>query len=414
MSAPASADGGTVLAVNAGSSSLKYGLYGREGKALWTGCYEGLQPGGQAQHRQQQPLPGLPEPLNLGANTNSFDAALADLLARLDRQGALPLAIAHRIVHGGERCVAPCRLDAGTMAYLHSLSPLAPLHQPHNLAGVNALARLLPRLPQIGCFDTAFHAEQPAVEQWLPLPRALRAQGLRRYGFHGLSYQYLSETLARHSRRSRGRAILAHLGNGASVCATLDGSSIASSMGFSALDGLMMGSRSGAVDPGALLHLLRQGWSVERLEQTLYKASGLLGVSGLSADMRTLRASPEAAAAEAIALFCHRLRREAAALLAPLQGLDLLAFTGGIGEHDAGVREALCDSLGFLGLQLDRQRNAAASGQGVQALHSSTSAVEVWLVPTDEGRVAASAAWRWLDAEARSAPAQRAASTLSV
>lgn len=364
----------TVLAVNAGSSSLKYGLYPADGPALWTGQAEGLEAAGEA----------------------GFQAALQRLLERIADSGAELLAVSHRIVHGGGLCTAPCRLDAALLARLRTLEPLAPLHQPHNLDGVEAFARALPGLPQVGCFDTAFHATLPAVERQLPIDRTLAAQGLRRYGFHGLSYQFLADTLPAHSARAGGRVLMAHLGNGASLCAVRGGRSVATTMGFSALDGLMMGTRSGSLDPGVLLHLLRQGWDAARLERLLYQGSGLKGVSGLSADMRTLRASEAPEAAEAIALFTHRVLREAGALSAVLGGLDALVFTGGIGEHDAVLRADLVGGLAHLGLALDPAANAAARGDAVLPVHAPHSAAEVWVVPTDEGRVAARAAFALL------------------
>ncbi|MFM9879924.1 MAG: acetate kinase, partial [Burkholderiaceae bacterium] len=240
-----------VLAVNVGSSSLKFGLYARSsGPALWSGQMEGLEPGGAGRlvvrGEPDQALEVLP-------GQDIFDAALALLVHRLQRSAQQVQAVAHRIVHGGERCTQPRWLDADTLAYLTSIQSLAPLHQPHNLAGVAAFARVMPQLPQVGCFDTAFHATLPEVERCLPIPRALAEQGIRRYGFHGLSYQYVQQALQRHSQRAQGRVLMAHLGNGASVCATLGGRSVATSMGFSALDGLMMGTRSGSLDPGVLL-----------------------------------------------------------------------------------------------------------------------------------------------------------------
>jgi len=381
-----------VLAVNAGSSSLKFGLYPPQGAAVWTGAYDGLEPGGAPQGH----LDGETLVLTVAPGASPFDAALSHLAQALRQHGGRLAAVAHRIVHGGDRCVAPCLLDAATLADLHALDTLAPLHQPHNLAGVKAFAELLPGVPQVGCFDTAFHATLPDVERRLPIARDLAAQGLRRYGFHGLSYQYLSDTLRRLSPRAGGRALLAHLGNGASVCATLNGQSVATSMGFSALDGLMMGTRSGSLDPGVLLHLWRQGWELAAVEQLLYKDSGLKGVSGVSADMRTLRASDQPAAHEAIELFTHRLRREAGAMLAVLRGLDLLAFTGGIGEHDATLRADLAGTLAFAGVRLDPGANAAARGDAAVPIHRADSAVEVWVVPTDEGRVAARSAFALL------------------
>lgn len=393
MSGARAAAGPLVLAVNAGSSSLKFGLYPREGAALWTGSYEGLEPGGMPAlklDRSCETLDGISDA------RGGFDVALAHLLATLTSQGQTPVAVAHRIVHGGERFVAPCRIDEAALAELHRLDTLAPLHQAHNLAGVAAFARALPGVPQIGCFDTAFHAGLPVVEQRLPIDRTLAAQGLRRYGFHGLSYQYLRDELLQRTPAASGRAVLAHLGNGASVCAMQGGASVATSMGFSALDGLMMGTRSGSLDPGVLLHLLAQGWDHGRLERLLYKQSGLKGVSGLSADMRTLRASERPEAAEAIALFTRRLVRELGAMLAVLGGVDLLAFTGGIGEHDAQLRADAVAALGFAGVRLNQAANAAAQGDAITPIHADDSRVEIWVVPTDEGRVAARAAFALL------------------
>jgi acetate kinase len=383
-----------VLAVNAGSSSLKFGLYAAEGPARWTGACEGLEPGGTPRAR----LGDETLALDLAPGQSAFDAALAWLGGTLVSSEANLAAVAHRIVHGGERCVEPCHVDAATLAYLHTLDALAPLHQPHNLAGVSAFMRALPGVPQVGCFDTAFHASLPEVERQLPIARELAAQGLRRYGFHGLSYHYLCQTLGSRTPRLQGRAVLAHLGNGSSVCATRGGRSVATSMGFSALDGLMMGTRSGSLDPGVLLHLWRAGWDLPRVERLLYQESGLKGVSGLSADMRTLRASGRAEANDAITLFTHRVKREAGAMLALLGGVDLIGFTGGIGEHDATLRAELAEALAFAGVRLDAQANAAARGDAVAPVHASDSAVEVWVVPTDEGRVAAQAAFALLAA----------------
>jgi acetate kinase len=386
-----------VLAVNAGSSSLKFGLYNRHGAAIWSGEFEGLEPGGTpALKRKGEASVPLPAKDDL----ERFDLALDTLVDAMRRAGVSLQAVSHRIVHGGDRCVAPVRLDTAAMDYLETLNTLAPLHQPHNLAGVKAFARILPQVPQVGCFDTAFHADLPAVETRLPIDRELAAQGLRRYGFHGLSYQYVMRVLLRRSQRAQGRVLLAHLGSGASVCAAIEGRSVATSMGFSALDGLMMGTRSGSIDPGVLLHLWRQGWSEGEVEQLLYKRSGLKGVSGLSADMRTLRASQSPAAHEAIELFTHRLLREAGALLAVLGGVDLIAFTGGIGEHDAALRDTLIGRLTYLGARLNARANHAAVGEEVMAIHAADSPIEVWVIPTDEGRVAAQSAFALLEAEA--------------
>jgi acetate kinase len=418
MTAPESRQD-AVLVVNAGSSTLKFALYPRESRppggdpsapgsfpgAQAAGQIDGLQPGGELRLCPADgPARVLPAPSDAG-DAERFDLALAAMRDHLHHAApqVRPLAVAHRIVHGGEICREPVRLDNELLSRLGKLEPLAPLHQPHNLAGVRALMRAYPGLPQIGCFDTAFHAGMPALERRYALPRELHDQGLKRYGFHGLSYDYLMQVLRARSQHASGRVLMAHLGSGASLCAARDGGSIASSMGFSALDGLMMGSRSGAIDPGILLHLWREGWSLGQVEKLLYKQSGLLGVSGgRSADMRRLHGLVDATAdgaseaGEAIALFNHRLRREAGALIATLGGLDLLAFTGGIGEHDASVRAALSEGLVYLGVQLDAEANLAADGSAALPIHASGSRVQVWVVPTDEGRVAAQAAWRLL------------------
>jgi acetate kinase len=383
-----------VLALNAGSSSLKFALHpcraGHAAAPIVSGAAEGLEPGGRPLLRISGSAGAHATPLPDG-DDDLFERALRLLRAVLDEHvGATRLtAVAHRIVHGGERYAASIVLDDAALAYLDTLAPLAPLHQPHNLAAVRACRRTYPDLPQVGCFDTGFHATLPEQEQWFALPRSLRAAGIRRYGFHGLSYRYLAARLAALSARAGGRVLMAHLGNGASVCAMRAGRSVATSMGFSALDGLMMGTRSGALDPGVLLYLLQQGWSPQRIENLLYRESGLLGVSALSADMRTLRASAAPEARQAIALFLHRLVQACGALTASLGGIELLAFTGGIGEHDAALRAEACASLAHLGVRLDAAANLAADGSAALAIHAAGSAVEVWVVPTDEGRVAA-------------------------
>jgi acetate kinase len=384
-----------VLTVNAGSSSLKFAVYpcahDLVSPAGLSGLAEGLEPGGRPLIRVRRLGGGAVErALEPRIRESAFDAALREVIAEVECAGGVRLrAVAHRIVHGGSRYSSSVLLDDAALAFLDSLSPLAPLHQPHNLAGVRAFRRACPALPQVGCFDTAFHTTTPEVEQRFALPEAFAAQGVRRYGFHGLSYRYVSDLLADTTPGAHGRMLLAHLGNGASLCAVRGGRSVATTMGFSALDGLMMGTRSGALDAGVLLHLLRQGWDGPAIERLLYKQSGLLGVSGLSADMRSLRASAEPGAARAIQLFTYRVVRECGGLVACLGGLELLGFTGGIGEHDAALRAEVCAALGHLGVRLDEAANRAADGSAVAAVHAAGSAVEVWVVPTDEGRVAA-------------------------
>lgn len=383
-----------VLAVNAGSSSLKFGLYDRAGVALWIGAFEGLEPGGTLAGT----IGGKALDLGSARGESAFDQALDFLMTAIKAAELHLAAVSHRIVHGGETYRAPILLDDAVLTELHKLDALAPLHQPHNLLGVSAFLKAMPDVPQFGCFDTAFHATLPDVESRLPIDRNLTGGSLRRYGFHGLSYHYVSKVMAQRSPRFSGRAVLAHLGNGASVCATLNGKSVATSMGFSTLEGLMMGSRSGSIDPGVLLYLWEQGWSHAQVEALLYRNSGLKGVSGICADMRVLRASKSPAAQEAIALFTQRLKRECGAMLAVMGGVDVICFTGGIGEHDAVLRREICAALGFAGVVLDEAANLAATGAAIMPVHAARSGVEVWVVPTDEGRVAADSAFAVLEA----------------
>ena len=368
--------------------------------ASLTGTVEGLEPGGKPEIRVLRPGgESQSRALSLRADETRFDAALGAVIEAVRDAGAASLrAVAHRIVHGGARFAQSVLIDAQVLSYLDSLVPLAPLHQPHNLAGVRAWQRVCPRTPQVACFDTAFHATLGEDEQRFALPEALWEQGIRRFGFHGLSYRYVSESLQQTTPCSRGRMLLAHLGNGASLCAVRDGRSVATTMGFSALDGLMMGTRCGALDAGVVLHLLREGRSADDIEKLLYRQSGLLGVSGISADMRRLRASEDPAAQRAIALFTHRVVRECGALAACMGGMDLIGFSGGIGEHDARLRAEVCTALRYLGVRLDASANEHADGSTTTAIHSRDSAVEIWVVPTDEGRVAARDAWALVNA----------------
>ena len=393
----------SILSVNAGSSSLKFALYPIQGQAIGeaevTGNIEGLEPSGQprisfSDSGQKTESAAVTVP----TDGDAFEAALGTLKALLRaRFSHLRVqAIAHRVVHGGAHYSSSVLVTPEVLAQLATLNALAPLHQPHNLAGIRAFAESFPAVPQVACFDTAFHRTLSPLETTFAIDRQLTAQGVRRYGFHGLSYQYVSQALQRDVPRSAGRTLMAHLGNGASVCATLAHASCATTMGFSALDGLMMGTRSGALDPGVLLYLMEQGWDHDRIQKLLYKQSGLLGVSGVSADMRTLRASGSDAARFATDLFAHRVVREVGALSACIGGLDVLAFTGGIGEHDALLRQQVCQALAYLGVQIDVARNTDAQGDGMCAIHADQSTVEVWVVPTDEGSVAAQDALTFL------------------
>lgn len=391
-----------ILSVNAGSSSLKFSLHRFHDHSVdsaWvSGSLQGLEPGGVPSLEWSMAGQSHHETLQVD-HADGFASALQRLRSWLrELPGMPPLrAVAHRVVHGGADFSRATRVTPEVMAQLSSLNSLAPLHQPHNLAGIQAMTQAFPDLPQIACFDTAFHVDVPALHQRFGLPRALHEQGVRRYGFHGLSYQYILQSLQRHSTRAHQRLLLAHLGNGASLCAVREGRSLATTMGFSALDGLLMGTRSGTLDPGVLLYLLEQGWNHQRLERLLYKESGLLGVSGVSADVRRLRQSSEPASQEALALFTHRVVREAGAMTACLQGLDVLAFSGGIGEHDAVLRAEVCQALSWMGVQLDVERNRAATGAAIMPVHTEGSPIEVWVIPTDEGRVAAQQALAWLE-----------------
>ena len=291
-------------------------------------------------------------------------------------------AVGHRVVHGGTRFSGPVRVDVRILSELRALIPLAPLHQPHNLAAIEAVADEAPWLDQVACFDTAFHRTQPAVAQAFALPRRYADAGIRRYGFHGLSYEYVAATLPRLDQRAAaGRTVVAHLGNGASMCALEGGQSVATTMGFTALDGLMMGTRCGAIDPGVLLYLIdRHRMDAAQLQQLLYEQSGLLGVSGRSSDMRDLLASTEPAAREAIDLFVYRASRELGSLAAALGGLDALVFTGGIGENAAPIRARICQEASWLGLRLDPEANA----RGGPCITTADSAAAAWVVPTNE------------------------------
>ena len=384
-----------ILAINSGSSSLKFSLHpvaqGQVQAELLAGNVQGLEPGGKPHIGWKYRGQNVQQPLEVADGRTPFEEALErlrGLVPMLDKYAPLQ-AIAHRVVHGGGEFARSVLVDDAVLERLTQFNSLAPLHQPHNVEGIRRFRKAFPQLPQVACFDTAFHASMPELNYAFALPRNLREQGVRRYGFHGLSYQYILSVLQARSQRANDRLVMAHLGNGASLCACQAGASIATTMGFSALDGLMMGTRSGSIDAGVLLYLMEQGWSHAQIETLLYKQSGLLGVSGISADMRTLRADGSADAQRAIDQFTHRVVRETASLVACLQGLDVLAFSGGIGERDAILRQQACEKLAWLGVQIDAERNHRADGREPCAVHAEGSAVEIWVVPTDEGRVAA-------------------------
>jgi acetate kinase len=373
-----------IAVFNGGSSSLKFTLYEAQSlEVLARASIEELHTTPRAVwHPAGETHP--PAPVTIASG---FPAALAFLEQHLAATDVGLVAAAHRVVHGGER-TTPVRIIPTVLDALAALVPLAPLHQPHNLAVIHALAARMPELPQVACFDTAFHATQLPLARWLPLTRELHQQGVRRYGFHGLSYQSIAERLPQYTSQAEGRVIVAHLGSGASACAMLEGRSQATSMGMTALDGLMMGTRPGSVDAGALLYLLEQGMTIPQLTDLLYKKSGLLGVSGISADMRALLESRRSEASEAVELFCFLAARQIASLIPTLGGLDVLVFTGAMGANSRDVRAHICGYLAWLGLRLDHHANHHASHP---RLSTDDSAVAVLALPTDEEGVMARA-----------------------
>jgi acetate kinase len=377
-----------VVSLNSGSSSIKFSLFALDEHGLLLLSASGkIEKIGIAPTLKARSADGtiLVEREWTDGATLTHAELLSDLFAWAAEhplEGHEIVAIGHRVVHGGTEFAAPRLIDPELLDKLEALCPLAPLHQPHNLAAIRAIARLSPHLPQVACFDTAFHHDKPALASRFALPRALHDQGIRRYGFHGLSYEYIARRLAEiDPALASGRVIAAHLGNGASLCAMSAGRSVDTTMGFTALDGLMMGTRSGNLDPGVVLHLQTQmGLSPVEVEELLYKKSGLLGVSGFSSDMRELAASAAPEAAEAIDLFCWRVARETGALAASLAGLDTLIFTAGIGENSADVRSRIGRRLSWLGVEIDELANA---GDGPR-ISLPDSPVKVYVIPTDE------------------------------
>lgn len=370
-----------IVVINAGSSSVKFALFATAPlDRIASGAITGI---GSTPHFTARRRDGSKIEQRWDRKVSHSDLLL-HLLAWIEKELGPQrlLGAGHRIVHGGVTYSAPVLLSAEVLTDLHDTIPLAPLHEPHNLAPVVALAALHPQLPQVGCFDTAFHTTNSRISQLYALPHALADAGIHRYGFHGLSYEYIAAELPHHdARAAAGRCIVAHLGNGASLCALVAGKSVATSMGFSALDGLPMGTRCGAVDPGVLLYLLREkGLDVEGLTNLLYYDSGLLGLSGISSDMRELLASTEARARDAVEVFVYRAAREIGSLLAAAGGLDALVFTAGIGERAAEIRARICAQLEWLGVRLDATANAANATQ----ISAPDSAVSVWVIPTDE------------------------------
>lgn len=378
---------GAILTINAGSSSIKFSIYtpGDEPEERLRGEVEDI--GDDDARLIIEAGPGAGTRIGIGRADHT--AALGAILRHAgDGLGGAPVSgVGHRIVHGGIDFAAPVRLDEETVDRLEALEPLAPLHQPHNLAAVRAAHEAFPNALQIACFDTAFHRAHPWVNDTFALPREWYERGVRRYGFHGLSYEYVSGEVARLAPELRhGRVVIAHLGNGASMCAVRDGRSVASTMGFTALDGLPMGTRCGQLDPGVLLYMMdHEKMSPAEITDLLYKKSGLKGLSGMTNDMRELEASGSPEAAQAIEYFVFRIRRELGALAAVLGGLDAVVFTGGIGEHSTHVRREVCKDMEWLGIGIDETKNAE------NALDLATGATRVMVVKTDEERVIARA-----------------------
>jgi acetate kinase len=376
---------GAIAVFNAGSSSIRFAAFAAPAlDLLWLGRSEGVghrrrfvvhDTAGAQIADEQEPDRG-----------REFDhaAALARVLGWLDAAcagaGIALLAAGHRVVHGGRRFSGPTLVTPEVLARLQDLAPLAPLHQPHNLAAIRTVAAARPGLPQAACFDTSFHLAQPREARLIPLPAALREAGIERYGFHGISYEHIASVLPEHlGAAADGRVIVAHLGNGASLCALRERRSVATTMGFSTLDGLVMGTRGGSMDPGVLLHLLRGGLSRDELEDLLYHRSGLLGISEISHDMRELLASDDPRAAAAVGCFVYRIAREIGSLAAALGGLDALIFTAGIGENAPEIRRRVCEACRWLGLEPDEAANARGGPQ-----ISAPGKVSAWVIPTNE------------------------------
>jgi len=375
-----------ILVVNAGSSSIKFSVFLERGDALdllLGGQIEGLYTTprfkakdaagavvGERQWMADEPL--------------GHDGAVTHLAGFLREQlGQHRLAaVGHRVVHGGLDYAAPVRLTAEIVGHLEQFIPLAPLHQPHNLKPIRLLLANQPQLLQVACFDTAFHRRQPEVAQVFALPPEITERGVRRYGFHGLSYEYIASVLPQvDACAAAGRTVVLHLGNGASMCAIHDGQSMASTMGFTAMDGLPMGTRCGNLDPGVVLYLVDElKMDARAIEKLFYQQSGLLGVSGISSDMRTLLASDEPRAKFAVDLFVYRIGRELGSLAGALGGLDAIVFTGGIGEHAVAIRERVCHAAAWLGVELDSTANAA----GDSRISTAASRVSAWVIPTNE------------------------------
>jgi acetate kinase len=376
-----------VAVLNAGSSSLKFSVFtaGEDPELRLSGQAEGLY---TAPHFVAKDAAGrVVDEHDWGSGQSlghegALDYLLSFFQARAEEHPYRVRAVGHRVVHGGLEYTRPVRVTAGVVENLERLVPLAPLHQPHNLAPIRLLLARAPELVQVACFDTAFHCTQPELACLFGLPAELTRSGVRRYGFHGLSYEFIASTLPAHdAAAARGRTVVLHLGNGASMCALHNGRSVASTMGFTAVDGLPMGTRCGALDPGVILYLMDEhGMSPREIETLIYQRSGLLGISGISSDMRVLLASSEPGAKLAVDYFVYRIGRELGSLAAALGGLDAVVFTAGIGENAAAIRARVCRAAGWLGVRLDPRRNAG----GGPRISEPGSQVSVWVIPTNE------------------------------
>jgi len=386
-----------ILVINAGSSSVKFSLFPGDRRPTRQDLICEGECAGIGHKIRFIAKDGAGGPLvddHLPEGANHEDALAALLRWFGQRFPKLDLiAAGHRVVHGGARYEEPVRIDAEVVAELTRLIPLAPLHEPHHLAAIAAIAKLHPTLPQVACFDTSFHHTQPQVAAAFALPRRLTDDGVRRYGFHGLSYEYIADVLPDvvGQANAQGRVVVAHLGSGASMCAMKQRKSVATTMGFTALDGLPMGRRCGSLDPGVVLYLIEQmGMTAAAVTDLLYHSSGLLGVSGISNDMKTLLASEKPNAAEAVELFVYRICRELGSLAAALGGLDTLVFTAGIGEHAPEIRRRVCEKAAWLGLEIDEAANEAGGPQITKA----DSKASAWMIPTDEDLMIARHTWR--------------------
>ena len=372
------------LVLNAGSSSLKFCVFQRPAGDAWRlaarGQIEGIGTTPRLSVKDENDQSIAKQDVKVSDGNEAVEALAVWL--RSQYGGARVLGVGHRVVHGGSQFKGPTVINKEVLDDLRKLIPLAPLHQPYNLAAIEAVTKRLPSVPQVACFDTSFHRGQSPVAELIPLPRELRQQGLQRYGFHGLSYEYIASVLPQVAPDvARGRVIVAHLGSGASMCALKEGKSVDSSLGFTALDGLCMGTRPGSIDPGVVLHLI-QGLnsSAKDIETLLYKKSGLLGISGISNDMRDLLGRNEPAARLAVDYFVYRAAKEIGALTAVLGGLDALVFTAGVGENSAEIRQRICESSAWLGIELDQ----AANTEPLSKISTSRSKVSAWVIPTNE------------------------------